>query len=144
MLIEKLLKRIESWKAFFKAWYKGHFNNVEDKKTMWNKEQFDFNYSASKRQTKHSGSLSNHTTFNQLKTDEARAFKWYKKAAEAGSREAMNEMAKYYAYGVGGIKKDEKEAMKWSEKAREAENSIFNLVIHCVKENQFTPTRQNN
>ncbi|MBR4695960.1 MAG: SEL1-like repeat protein, partial [Selenomonadaceae bacterium] len=51
--------------------------------------------------------------------DYKEAMKWFRKAAEAGSAEAMNKVGEMYE-GGDGIEQDYKEAMKWFRKAAEA------------------------
>ena len=121
MLIEKLLNRIEKCKNFLIAWYNSESRSVKRRQCVSFTKNLDSSY----------------FFFNQSKTDEGKAFEWYKLVAELGNVFAMNEVARYYFYGVGGIKKDEKQAMKWYEKAKEEENPIYNLFLHCGKESEL-------
>ena len=121
MLIEKLLNRIEKCKNFLIAWYNSESRSVKRRQCVSFTKNLDSSY----------------FFFHQSKTDEGKAFEWYKLVAELGNVFAMNEVARYYFYGVGGIKKDEKQAMKWYEKAKEEENPIYNLFLHCGKESEL-------
>ena len=52
--------------------------------------------------------------------DEREALKWYKRAADAGNLDAMNDVGYYYQYGLGDLRKDEVEALKWYRVAADA------------------------
>jgi len=53
-------------------------------------------------------------------TDNHKAFKWYKKAAELGNTKAMYHLGRMYYFGHGVLWKDPKKAKYWIKKAYEA------------------------
>ena len=61
-----------------------------------------------------------YATGKGVKEDEAKAFKIYKKAADAGSAEAMYKLTRYYNLGRGGVKKDKDKARELLRKSAEA------------------------
>ena len=68
--------------------------------------------------------------------DDAKAFEWYKKSAEADYFEAYFRLANCYATGTGTLK-DVKEAIKWYEKAASEKNTKLNACLELAKIYQY-------
>lgn len=60
--------------------------------------------------------------FYSKQGNDAEAFKWHLKAAEAGAPYAMNEIATMYFKGAG-VEKNEAEGLKWLQKSSELQHA---------------------
>ena len=65
--------------------------------------------------------------------DEAVAFQWFQKAAEAGSPSGMFAAGSWYAEGKG-VKADEEQARAWLEKYAASGNSIWSEQAQAILE----------
>ena len=66
-----------------------------------------------------------------MKKDEAEGVKWYRKAAEQGSTEAMIELGNCYRDGIG-VEKDEYESIKWYYKAAKQADKDASLRMDAL------------
>lgn len=57
--------------------------------------------------------------FGMIRKDEAEAVRWFKIAAEGGSREAAEQLGKAYTEGLLGLPRDPKQAEHWLNKAKQ-------------------------
>ena len=66
-----------------------------------------------------------------VKADEPTAFKWFKKAAEAGSPFGMYATGAWYASGTG-VKADKEQAVSWLEKYAESGNTVWTEQVQVL------------